>query len=156
MNSEHAIRRISQRSSEPGGDLDFLKRALKSWLMTVEYFILNILFDLYIINKCSLSQLKCKFCVQLKSQTRTGQTDWDVGRCVPVCTCCVMSRVRPVRELGQSVQRGAVAVHRPPGGQDTEDVHEETSPHHLPGLQRARTEIFKDTRLYVSFFSYAM
>ena len=30
MNSAHAIRRISQRSSEPGGDLDFLKRALKS------------------------------------------------------------------------------------------------------------------------------
>ena len=62
-----------------------------------------------------------------------------------------MLRVSPLGELGQSVQRGAVAVHRPPGGQDAEDVHEETRPHHLPGLQRARTEILKVTRLSVSF-----
>ena len=60
-----------------------------------------------------------------------------------------MSRVRPVRELGQSVQRGAVAVHRTPGGQNTQDVHEEARPHHLPGLKGARTEIFYVTLLSV-------
>ena len=55
MNSEHPIRGIRERSGGPGGELDILNE-LESWLMTVEYFILNILFDLYIINKCSLSQ----------------------------------------------------------------------------------------------------
>merc|ERR1712203_755677 len=76
------------------------------------FYILNILINLY-NNKCSAT-VKCKS-VRLEAQTRTGKTERQVGRTGPVYTGGVVPRVRPLGELGQAVQGGAVAVHRPPG-----------------------------------------